>query len=120
MVAKFGRRFGKIMPYAEFFRKVLYKLAGTHGFTTTRGIMLEVFKKIVSENMRQVVCEIRIPTLILWGDQDGFTPVENAHFLKENIQGSSFKLFKDEGHKLPYNRPREVAGEIEKWYRLLV
>ncbi|MBI3676332.1 MAG: alpha/beta hydrolase [Proteobacteria bacterium] len=42
--------------------------------------------------------DIRTPTLILWGDQDGLIPVEAAHEFNKAISGSKLIIYKNVGH----------------------
>lgn len=118
-LAKVGKIFLIIPPLALFWRKVLYKFAGEHDYEKTKGIMSEVFKKVVSEDLRPQVSLIKIPTLILWGKLDRITPVRDAYFIKKVVNNSKLQVFEDHGHRLPYEKPEEVAKEIEKWAKSL-
>ncbi|MEK7526272.1 MAG: alpha/beta hydrolase [Patescibacteria group bacterium] len=118
-IAKAGKVFLPVPFLGLFLRKVLYKAAGAHGFDKKSLVMQQTFKKVVSENLRSQVKIIKLPTLVLWGEKDKMTPIENAYFLNESIKNSTLIIFEDDGHKLPYDRPKEVAGEIQKWFSTL-
>lgn len=96
-------------------RKFIYKLAREHDYEKASGVMKDVFKKIVSEDLRQVVGEIRMPVLILWGSSDTMLPVAGAHFLKTHLKNAKVVLFDKAGHTLPYDSPNKVAKEVSKW-----
>ncbi len=119
VLAKIGKIFFLVPSVGKFYRRVLYKLAGAQGFNQVNEHMKKIFKKVVSENFRDSVKNIKTPTLILWGDIDKLTPVENAYFLHNSIKNSKIKVFKNEGHRLPYDRPKDVSLEINTWYNLL-
>lgn len=115
LLAKAGKVFLVIPPLALFWRKVIYKLAGEHDYEKTRGIMKEVFKKVIAEDLRPDISQIKIPTLVLWGRLDRVTPVKDAYFIKKAQPKSKLKIFEYQGHQLPYKKPKELAEEITKW-----
>jgi len=51
--------------------------------------------------------EIKIPTLILWGDNDAWIPVENAKLFAEKIPNSQVNIMKNTGHIPMEERPEE-------------
>lgn len=118
-LAKAGKFFFKTSEFAQGFRKLLYKAAREHDYEKTSGVMREVFKKVIAEDLKPILTKIKIPTLILWGENDRMTPVGDAYFIKSVIPQSKLVVYKQEGHKLPYERPGHMAHDIEKWYRRL-
>lgn len=119
LLAKGGRVVLNLSPISQSYRKFLYKLAREHDYEKAEGIMKDIFKKIISEDLKPFVSKIRMPTLILWGKKDKLTSVKDAYFLKAKIKGAQLTVFSKEGHRLPYNKPKKVAFEIEKWYKNL-
>lgn len=119
-LAKIGKLLNIFPLPASFWKRVLYKLAREHDYEKTDGIMREVFKKVVAEDLKRVLVAIHLPVLILWGREDKLTPVVDAYFMKNVIAHSQLFIYENEGHKLPYSRPKEVAGKIDKWITTLV
>ncbi len=114
-LAKTGKIFLLTPDIADMFRKLLYKFAREHDYEKTSGIMREVFKKVISEDLRPGLRNIKVPTLILWGEKDKMAPVSGADLINKSIQNSTIKIFNEEGHRLPYNKPKILAREIDKW-----
>ncbi|KKT76806.1 MAG: Hydrolase, alpha/beta domain protein [Microgenomates group bacterium GW2011_GWB1_44_8] len=108
---------GKVLSL-ERYKAVLYKLAREHDYERTDGVMREVFKKVVDEDLRPDVMKIRIPTLVLWGKEDKIVHVSDGKWTEEQI-GAKLVLFDGQGHKLPYELPERVAKEIDVWFGLL-
>lgn len=119
ILAKIGKVFLLFPPLAFFWRKVLYKLAGEHDYEKAKGIMKEVLKKVIAEDIRPVIFKIKLPTLILWGNLDTVTPVKDAYFIEKAQPKSKLIIFNNQGHRIPYIKPAEVAKEIEKWAKSL-
>ena len=56
--------------------------------------------------------EIRVPTLILCGEQDQLTPLKYARHLDDEIPESTLVLFEGTGHMVILERPQEVAEAV--------
>lgn len=114
-LAKAGKALLVFKPIAKYWRKVLYKAVREHDYEKTTGVMRQTFKNVVSEDLKPIVGKIKLPTLILWGDEDKMTPVADAYYIKSKVKGSKLITFGGVGHKLPYEKPKEIAEEISLW-----
>lgn len=56
---------------------------------------------------------IKVPTLILHGIYDHFTPPEMALLAAKSVPGAKAVFFQDESHFLPKESPHKVANEIK-------
>lgn len=56
--------------------------------------------------------EIKIPTLIIYGDQDSEDIKKIADLLKHNIQASKTSIIKNADHLLNFEKPKELNKEI--------
>jgi pimeloyl-ACP methyl ester carboxylesterase len=109
-----------VVPFAaKVFRKYLYKLAHEHDYEKSEGIMKEIFKKTVSEDLKGTARNINVPVLILWGKLDKMTPVKDAFYLKKVLPSSKMILYDNQGHTLPYTKPKDIAKEINVWAKNL-
>ena len=59
--------------------------------------------------------EISVPTLILWGAQDGVTPPYNAKTFDETIPDSRSVIFGDVGHLTMEEAPERSAAAIDEF-----
>lgn len=114
-LAKAGKMFLITPKLAGGFKKLLYKTAREHDYEKLDGVMRDIFKKVVSENLKPLVPKIKIPVLILWGQKDRMTPVKDAYFINKYLSQSRLIIFKDQGHRLPYDKPKDLAKEIDLW-----
>lgn len=112
LLAKIGKL---IFPKSEKFRQLIYKLAKEHDYEKTKGVMRETFKLAISEDLKPLLAKIKIPTLILWGTEDKMTPIADGFILKKAISKAKLVLFEGEGHKLPYEKPKEIARVVNSW-----
>ncbi|MFF4507522.1 alpha/beta fold hydrolase [Streptomyces sp. NPDC001401] len=56
--------------------------------------------------------EIRCPVTILWGEQDGWIPVDRGHTLAGRIPGAGFRTVPEAGHLLPEDAPEAVVATV--------
>lgn len=116
LLANIGSRLAsKDFPGYRFFEKMVYRLAGAHDYYKASPVMKEVFKKVVSEDLRFLLPEVKQSCLIIWGSEDKATPLEDAYFLNKEIVGSELKLIRGARHNPYKTHPAEVAEEIIKF-----
>lgn len=59
--------------------------------------------------------EIKIPVLILVGDQDKMTPVKQSQYLQANINDSMLQIVPGAGHHLMLEQPEETISAISSF-----
>jgi pimeloyl-ACP methyl ester carboxylesterase len=58
---------------------------------------------------------LEVPTLVVWGRQDTWIPVDRAHRLHELIAGSRLELIEDAGHLVQLDQPAALATTLTSW-----
>lgn len=76
----------------------LYKKFGSDDYQNTSGIMRKIFVRVVNENLKPLLNDIKAPTLLLWGDKDDATPLYMAKIMEKEIEGSGLVVFEGAGH----------------------
>jgi pimeloyl-ACP methyl ester carboxylesterase len=56
---------------------------------------------------------IRAPTLLLWGEQDGYFLRDEQERLVAAIPGARLVVYQDTGHDLHWERPEQVARDLD-------
>lgn len=81
-------------------------------------------EKILYEDMYKDVCclndiakGIHIPTLILWGDKDRMTHIDNATLFHDTIKNSKLVILKEIGHVPILEDPKQTADAVESFIR---
>lgn len=57
------------------------------------------------------IVKISVPTLILWGQEDIYFPVENAHRFHQDIEHSSLHIYQNVGHLPMEETPSQSLGD---------
>jgi len=113
-LASFLRIFS-IIPGYELFRKCFYRFVlRKTDYIEAVGIMKEVFKKVVSEDLTNSWSKIKVPTLIIWGKEDKITPKKDALKMKELIKNSEIIFIEDASHAPNLSHPEELAQIIKE------
>jgi len=80
------------------------------------GKLLPVFKTIVKEDLRPIFSKIEIPTLLIWGKEDGQLPLKDGKTIKSLIKTS--KLVITKGDHWPFlKNPQKIAHLIDKFIK---
>lgn len=63
--------------------------------------------------------QVRVPALILWGEQDRVLPLDNAHRFKRDLPAATLHIVPQAGHMLPEECPTQVFDYIDIFMRTL-
>jgi pimeloyl-ACP methyl ester carboxylesterase len=77
-----------------------------------REAALQIFNGSFKGGKLDRIKEIKIPTLILWGDHDNLIGVNNVENFLKDIQGSKAEVYKNVGHVPMEEVPGKVASSI--------
>lgn len=75
-------------------------------------VLLKMLSGLRRHHTEEFLPEIAVPTLILAGRRDWFTPASVQQRMADLIPGSELVWFDDAGHLLPIEAPDKVAGAI--------
>lgn len=64
---------------------------------------------------RDLLPEIRVPTMIVAGGLDGFTPAILSQEMHELVRGSTLVRIDDGSHTAPLERPDRVGAAVDDW-----
>jgi pimeloyl-ACP methyl ester carboxylesterase len=69
---------------------------------------------------RDVLPTIRVPTLLVWGDEDIRSPLSVAHQFGSAIPGSRLAVIPEAGHVSNLEAPERFNAEVHTFYRSLM
>jgi pimeloyl-ACP methyl ester carboxylesterase len=87
------------------------------GRATPRDVFHNQFYPEPAEEIRHLLPDVRIPTLILHGEDDRLFPVEAGRYMAERIPGAQFYGFKGRGHLLVATATAEFAQVVKNFVR---
>jgi len=85
---------------------------GSADYRRASGVMRETMKLVVAENLESDMAKIKVPTQLIWGSEDGTTPLWQARIINSLIEGSQLAIIDGGNHGIPYRRVNDVLRYI--------
>jgi 3-oxoadipate enol-lactonase len=70
----------------------------------------------LAEAQSAAIENIRVPTLLVTGDQDGVAPVVNVTTMSQRIHGSRLAVFEGCGHWTTFEKPQACMQELQNFH----
>ena len=100
-------------PYYDMVRKAFYRFVlRKSDYPYVSGIMKETYLKVISDDLSQKLNFIKVPVVIVWGDKDESTPIDQAYFINKKIPHSSLVVIPGAGHAVQLQFPELLAEKI--------
>lgn len=89
----------KILPkkFEKLREKALSKF-GSADYKASPEILRKTMNIILNEDQRKIMPNINVPTLMIWGDRDTATPLEDAKKMEKVIPNSGIAVLEGAGH----------------------
>lgn len=98
----------------EFFRTLV-----AEGARLPLGIWRAALKEIAAYDDFAALSQIAAPTILFWGERDGFSSYEQQQELASEIPGAELRVYAGAGHSLQWEEPRRFAGDLANFVRTL-
>ncbi|KKR24696.1 MAG: hypothetical protein A3C27_02760 [Candidatus Levybacteria bacterium RIFCSPHIGHO2_02_FULL_39_36] len=108
-------KFGKNITSSVFLKDLLYKSAGEKDYELATPIMKQTMNNLISFDLEPHLSEIRIPTLIIWGEKDKITPLYFAEIINKQIRNSKLIVVRGAKHSPQFTHPKEVFNCISNF-----
>lgn len=89
--------------------------SGSADYNAASPVMRATLSRVVNTDLRRVMPLITAPTLLVWGEKDTATPLDNAKKMEKLIPGSGLVVFPDAGHYSFLERPAQFAAVIDSF-----
>jgi len=101
------------VPFYSLFRRAFYKFIVKSDYLGLEGTMKETYLKVINEDLSNDLSLVKVPTLIIWGDKDNITPINQAYLLDKKIDNSELKIIPNGGHDLEWKMPKELSQLVK-------
>src|SRR3989338_5794872 len=115
IITKIGKATTSIPPLSLWKRQIrrrFYKRIGSD-YAETGGLK-KTYIKTISEDLSEHAKKIKVPVLLIWGSEDGATPLSDGTRLSELIPHATLEVLEGAGHFVHQEKPREVANLVTK------
>ncbi len=115
ITAKIGNLLTFIPPFI-FFRKklrfIFFRATGSMDYYHASGYLKETFKHVVNETLVDYMKKIRLPSFLLWGQNDNLVPVRIARRMSHVLYPTKLEIVKYQGHNFIYKDPELFAQHV--------
>lgn len=95
-----------------FIKKVFYRKSD---YLSVEGVMKETYLKIIEEDLTDILPQVQIPTMIIWGKKDNTTPIKHAYLIRSKINNSKLEIIPNISHSPHLESPEKLAEIITKF-----
>lgn len=104
-----------IYPALKAIRRTEPSFWGCIGYDYLRAgpaMVLKAARQIVALEASEVIASVRVPTLIIWGENDDLVPFSSGRRLHERLAGARLFVLPGANHFCMYERPREFNNAL--------
>ncbi len=98
----------------------LVELAARRMAETRQTVLYGDFLACNTFDLMDSVAKIRLPALVVCGDQDRLTPLRYSQYLADQIPNARLQIVPDAGHMVMLEQPQRVATALEEFVATLV
>lgn len=115
-IAKIGKVLLKPFPMSWYLqlRRELYRVTGGDYIST--GVLRDTFIKVINEDLSKDASRLKVPVLLIWGEDDLVTPLAEGKKLQRLIPSATLKTFREAGHFVHHQKRDEVAELIQTFF----
>lgn len=106
---------GKMLTSSPLAKKIFYRLAREWDYTKASPVMKKTLQNIVKDDQRENLPKIKVPTLLIWGSDDRYTPLRHGRLMHRLIPNSVLKVIAGGRHGLHFTHPRELVAAIKEF-----
>lgn len=90
---------------------------GSADYASASPRMRAILSRVVNEDLKSVMPEIKAPTLLIWGENDTATPISDARTMERLIPGSGLVSFPGCGHYSFLDNPVQFAAVLSSFLK---
>jgi len=98
--------------FKDIAQNFFYTLLRHKDYAKAKGVVKETLKKVLEEDLKPELCQIKAKTLLIWGERDRAVPLKDVYLMKENIPQSILKIIPNASHTPNLEMPNRVADII--------
>ena len=92
------------------------KKRGSADYNNATPIMRSTLVKVVNEDLKHLISKVSCPTLIIWGDKDTATPIDDARQMEQLIADAGLVVCEGAGHYSFLEQPAKVHGALKAFF----
>jgi pimeloyl-ACP methyl ester carboxylesterase len=90
---------------------------GSADYRAVSGTMRGTLVRIVNEDLRALLPSLRMPVLLIWGEQDTETPIDDGRLMERLIPDAGLVVFEGAGHFAYLEQPDRFCRIVDVFLR---
>lgn len=90
---------------------------GSSDYKNAHPVLRQILVKVVNEDLSPLLPKIKVPTLLIWGENDTTTPLKEAKVMEKNIPDVGLVIIKGAGHYCFLDKPAEFNIIADHFFR---
>ena len=91
---------------------------GSEDYRNASPIMRQCLVMAVNEDLTELLPHIKQDTLLIWGDEDTATPIEDAKLMEERIPNSGLAVLEGTGHFSFFEQPIIFRNIMRSYFQV--
>ncbi len=113
---KLAKKILSIGPLRKY-RDVLQKNVGSEDYRNSSGVMRETFVKVVNEDVKDILPEIDVETLLVYGENDDATPLRQGKLIEKLMPDATLVVFENDDHYAYIHQPQRFCLVLDAFLR---
>jgi len=97
MLSRIGKSAGSLGAPGRWLKELIYRAIGSADYLRA-GEMRNILVKVVNEDLSPLLPHILHETLLVWGEKDTATPLEDGRKMKNLLPDATLEVVPDAGH----------------------
>ena len=113
-------KLGKYYLEKGLFKDLLTKMqknAGSEDYKNTSGLKRETFVKVVNDDVTPILKDIKVPTLLVFGENDEATPVIKGKIMEKLMGDATLVIFENDDHFAYFNEADRFNRVLEAYLK---
>jgi len=102
-----------LQRFQPLVQKIAYRIIGSHDYHKASPMMKKIMIKVLPEDLTPIFAKIQVPTILLWGDHDTATPLQEGQVIQQLIPHSQLKVLNG-SHTFPYDQAEIFVETLVK------
>lgn len=90
---------------------------GSSDYNNASPMMRSILSKVVNEDLTHCMPQIKVPTLLIWGENDTATPLSDAKIMERLIPNAGLVSFPGCGHYSFLDNPLQFAAVLRSFLK---
>lgn len=97
---------------SSLLRRAFYRFIVKSDYLFVEGLMKEIYLKVIKQDLSDILSQVQVSTIIIWGEKDNISPIKDAHLINKKIKDSKLEIISNANHDLNLKNPEELSKAI--------